>query len=302
MNISGSFVALVSPFNNDTVDTKALQDLVLWHAENKTDGIVVAGSTGESFLLSEDERSSIIHAAVNASRSHSQIDKTTGHTPIFAGVSAIATRDAIRLAKEAEKCGADGIMLVTPCYIKPTQEGAVAFFKAVAEQVQLPIIVYNHPLRTGTNLQLKTLIEICEAAQNIVAIKDSSNNLESISLLRQQLPERVSLFSGDDGTNIGFLAQGGSGIISVTANIYPNLCKLLVKSWKEGDCKKAFDIHLSLSQVNKAMFCEPNPCPVKFALFKKGKIKNEVRKPLLPVKDGSPSAQMIMDSMALVKE
>jgi 4-hydroxy-tetrahydrodipicolinate synthase len=295
--LTGSIVALVTPFKNGTVDIPALQELVAWQARCETDAIVVAGSTGESFLLSEEERSEVIRAAVEASKTCCSSKACGRSLPIFAGVSAIATRDAIRLAKNAEKLGASGIMLVTPCYIKPTQEGAIAFFTEVAEQISIPLIIYNHPGRTGTNLQIQTLLEICDTASNVVAIKDSSNNLESISLLRGRLPERISLLSGDDATNIGFLAQGGSGIISVTANILPSNCKNLVDAWGGGDVKEAFEIHSALAQVNRAMFCEPNPCPVKFALFKMGKIKNEVRKPLLPVQEGSAAAETIMSAL-----
>ena len=294
MKVTGSIVALVTPLFNDTVDVNSLQDLVVWHAEQGTDYIVVVGSTGESSLLSEEERVIAIKAAVDGKK------KSNDKIKIIAGVGSPSTLETIKMAKNAENCGVDGIMIVTPSYVKPTQAGAIKHFKLVAESVNLPVIIYNHPGRTGTNLQIPTLIELCNTVQSIVAIKDSTANLESIAVLRSQLPEKVTLLSGDDATNIGFLAQGGEGIISVTGNIFPKLCKEFVKSFENGDLKKASDIHKQLMPVHKSMFCEPNPCPAKYALFKMGKIKNEVRMPLFPIEENSVSAESIINSMKMV--
>ncbi|MDR3285120.1 MAG: 4-hydroxy-tetrahydrodipicolinate synthase [Holosporales bacterium] len=291
MIFKGSMVALVTPFYKDTVDTNTLQELVAWHVEQGTEAIVIAGSTGESLLLSEEERITAIKAAVKSRQ------ESGNKIKIIANVGAPGTREAVRMAQDAKDCGVDGIMIITPCYVKPTQAESLEHFKTVVHSVKLPTIIYNHPFRTGTALQVQTLVDLCSAVDLIDAIKDSSNNLDFIAQLRLQLPEKVGIVSGDDSINIGFLAHGACGIISVTANVFPKLCKQFMDAWKNGDCKRAFDIHQKLMPVHKAMFCEPNPCPAKFALFKMGKIKNEVKRPLLPIDENSKSAEIILESM-----
>jgi 4-hydroxy-tetrahydrodipicolinate synthase len=276
------------------VDTHALQELVTWHANQGTDAVVVIGSTGESLLLSATERIEAVQAAMEGKR------QSGNKIKIIAGAGTASTKDTIKMVQDVENCGVDGVMVVTPNYVRPTQAGAIAHFQAVAQHCNIPMIIYNHPGRTGTNLLWTTLIEICNTIESVIAIKDSSNNLGPISILRANLPSRVSLLSGDDSTNIGFLAQGGDGIISVTANLFPFLCKKFMTSWRDGNYKDAFATHQLLMPVHTAMFCEPNPCPVKYALSKMGKIKNCVRMPLIAISDNSPSASTIVDSMLFV--
>ncbi|MDR1208281.1 MAG: 4-hydroxy-tetrahydrodipicolinate synthase [Holosporales bacterium] len=281
MKISGSIVALVTPLNNDKIDCQALQGLVRWHHVQGTDGIVVVGSTGEGGLLSADERAEAIHAAV------AQNNTLAKQMKIIAGCGTLSTRDTINMVQIAEKCGADAIMVVSPPYIKPTQAGLLAHFKAVAESVSVPVVIYNHPGRTGINIQNETLVDICNESKNVIAIKDSNPDLSRIARLRKALPSNVSLLSGDDATNIGFMAQGGDGIISVTANVFPSLCKKFVDAWNRGDIQEANTIHQKLMPVHDVMFCEPNPGPAIYATAKLRGFSNELRSPLFPVQGSS---------------
>lgn len=287
MSLYGSIVALITPIYNDKVDCKALQDLVKWHSEQGTDAIVVVGSTGSGGLLSEEERREAICTVVQKNNSLSKKMK------IIAGCGTLSTKETIKMVKNAEQYGADAIMVVSPCYVKPTQEGAFQHFKSISENTQLPLILYNHPGRTGINLHNETLIRLCNSIPHIVAIKDSNPDLSRIAELRIELPENVSLLSGDDATNIGFLAQGGSGIISVTANVFPSLCKKFIQAWQNNDRNQAFEIHKKLMPVHRAMFCEPNPVPVVYAVSKIKKIYNEVRMPLIPIQNNTSSAHLI---------
>ncbi|MDR1907540.1 MAG: 4-hydroxy-tetrahydrodipicolinate synthase [Holosporales bacterium] len=287
MKISGSVVALITPMHNDRIDFGALQDLVKWHSTQGTDAIVVVGSTGEGSMLSEGERSEAISAVV------SQNNALANRMQIIAGCGTISTRDTVTMVQNAEKCGVDAVMVVSPCYVRPTQEGLYLHFKMVAENVGVPVVLYNHPGRTAVSLQSETIVRLCHEFENVIAVKDSSPDLSRIATLRMDLPERVSLLSGDDATNVGFLAQGGSGIISVTANVFPRLCKEFMQAWQHGDIAAAVAIHQRLMPMHTAMFCEPNPGPVVYATATQRGFHNEVRMPLLPVIEGSKSAKVI---------
>jgi 4-hydroxy-tetrahydrodipicolinate synthase len=281
MKISGSIVALVTPLNNDKVDCQALQGLVCWHHEQGTDGIVVVGSTGGGSLLSGDEREEAIRAAI------AQNNVLAKRMKIVAGCGTLSTRETINMVKSAEECGVDAVMVVSPPYVKPTQAGLLAHFKAIVESVSVPVIIYNHPGRTGINIQNETLVAICNDSKNVIAVKDSNPDLSRIARLRKELPSRVSILSGDDATNIGFMAQGGDGIISTTANVFPSLCKKFVEAWNRGDIQEARSIHQKLMPVHDAMFCEPNPGPVIYATAKLRGFSNELRSPLFPVQESS---------------
>jgi 4-hydroxy-tetrahydrodipicolinate synthase len=294
MEISGSIVALITPIHNDRVDIDALQGLVKWHSDNRSDAIVVVGSTGEGSLLDEDERKEVISAAVEKSKS------CASHIPIIAGCGAISTRNTIKMVQNAELCGADSVMVVPPCYVKPSLEGLYQHFKIVAENTSLPIVIYNHPTRTGINLQNEFIIRLCANFPKIVAIKDSSSDLSRIVDMRSKLPNTVSLLSGDDAINIGFLAQGGNGIVSVTANIFPKLCKNFMEAWQNNDITRAFDLHKTLMPVHVSMYCDPNPSPVVYATSKLMGFHNEVRLPLLAVKENSASARLIDEAISNV--
>lgn len=289
--MKGSIVALVTPFKQNRIDTQALQDLVQWHEQSGTDGIVVVGSTGEASLLSRQERLLAIQTVVNARKNIS----------IIAGVGTSSTEETIQMAKDAQECHADAIMVVTPCYVKPSQDGIIRHFQEIAKHCSLPIIIYNNPGRTGTNLTQETLFKICQSLPQVIGIKDSSNNLGMITCLKNILPQHVALLSGDDGTNIGFLAQGGQGSISVTANVFPKESKALIEAWNQGNLQEAMNIHSRLMPVHKVMFCQPSPSPVKYALSLMEKIQNEVRLPLLPISDSSEDALKIKQIMETVQ-
>ncbi|MDR1597617.1 MAG: 4-hydroxy-tetrahydrodipicolinate synthase [Holosporales bacterium] len=288
MKIAGSIVALVTPIHDDKVDLPALQELVAWHSSEGTDGIVIVGSTGEGSLLSEEERIEVMSTAVAQNRALANPMQT------IAGCGTISTKETINMVQHAEKCGVDAVMVVSPSYIRPSQEGLRQHFGAVAQSVGIPVILYNHPGRTGVNVSNATLVRICNENANVVGIKDSNPDLSRIAELRAELPARVSLLSGDDSINIGFLAQGGEGMVSVTANLFPRLCKKFMQAWNGGDAGKAFAYHKGLLPVHKAMSCESNPIAVVYGLstIKKG-VHNEVRAPLLPIAKGSASAGVI---------
>ncbi len=291
MELSGSIVALVTPMSHGKVDRQAIQALAQWHFEQGTDALVIVGSTGEGGMLTEDERREALCAVVEKNASLPR------KLPIIAGCGTLSTSATVNMVQAAESYGVDAVMVVSPCYVKPTQEGLFRHFRTVAESTKLPMVIYNHPGRTGVNLQNDTLLRLCEACENIVAIKDSNPDLSRIADLRMKLPRRVSLLSGDDATNIGFLAQGGNGIVSVTANVLPDLCKAFTGAWTRGDVKTASELHERLMPVHRAMFCEPNPCPAVFAVSKLRGICNEVRPPLLAVEENSASAQRIMEAI-----
>jgi 4-hydroxy-tetrahydrodipicolinate synthase len=291
MEISGSIVALVTPKHNDKVDINALQGLVKWHSDNESDAIVVVGSTGEGALLIEDERKEVIKGAIEASKTCER------YIPIIAGCGASSTRHTIESVQKAELYGADAAMVVSPCYVRPSQDGVFQHFKAVAENTSLPIVIYNHPTRTGINLQSETIVRLCMELPQIVAVKDSNPDLSRVAAMRSKLPNTVSLLSGDDAINMGFLAQGGNGIISVTANVFPKLCANFIAAWRKRDTAKAFEIHQALMPVHFSMCCEPNPSPVMYATSRLIGFHNEVRLPLLAIKESSASAKTIDDAV-----
>lgn len=271
---------------------KALQALVTWHAQEGTDGLVIAGSTGEGGLLSADERQEMFRASVEANKAASR------PMMLIAGCGTSSTATTIEGIQQAETCGMDAVMVVSPSYVRPSQRGALLHFQAAARATRLPVILYNHPGRTGFALHNDTVVELAETCPNIVALKDSCPDLSRVADLRRRLPNSFTLLSGDDATNIGFLAQGGEGIISVTGNIFPDLNGKFIKFWDNGEVQKAFELHEALMPVHKAMFCEPNPSPVVFALSRIRGLANEVRLPLLPIEEGSASACLIEEAIA----
>ncbi|MDR1365275.1 MAG: 4-hydroxy-tetrahydrodipicolinate synthase [Holosporales bacterium] len=266
----GSIVALVTPFRSGKLDLDSLEKLVNWHIESGTDGIVVCGSTGEGMLLSDDERISVISTAV---------DVAAKKIPVIAGCSTCCTAEAVRQVTQSERLMADGALVVAPYYVKPTQSGIIEHFKVVMESCSLPIIVYNNPGRCSVGIEVDTIVEIAKFGQ--IALKDSDTDLARITRLKSIIPH-VSMLSGDDATLIGYLAHGGDGCISVTANVKPTRVKQLVTAWKMMDISAAHKINSELSHMNEALFIESNPIPVKYILSQMGMIQNELRSPLLP--------------------
>jgi 4-hydroxy-tetrahydrodipicolinate synthase len=271
----GSIVAIVTPFKNGKVDETALGELIEWHIASGTDGIVPCGTTGESATLGYEEHEQVIEYTVG---------KVAGRVPVIAGSGSNSTEETIMLTAHAKKVGADGALLITPYYNKPTQEGLYRHFKAVADAVDIPIVLYNVPGRTAVNM-LPSTVARCAQMKNIVAIKEATANLQQISEIIELCGDKLSVLSGDDFTVLPLLSIGGVGVISVTANVAPTDMAGLCDAYFAGDMVEARRLHYKLQPLNQSMFYETNPIPVKTALGLMGKISPEFRLPLCPMSD-----------------
>jgi 4-hydroxy-tetrahydrodipicolinate synthase len=279
MKFSGSIVALITPFYQGKVDLAALQKLVEWHYQEGTLAIVVCGSTGGANMLSFSEREQIIKCAVEAAAKR---------LPIIVGCGSSSTDEAIAMAKQAENLGADAILVVSPYYVKPSQMGIYQHFYAIHETVKLPIIIYNNPGRSVVDQSIDLICQLAELPR-IVALKDSSSDLSRPTILRSRLGDGFSLLAGDDPITGAYLAQGGNGSISVTANVAPALCQKLIDAWRNHDIKTFQKHNEELMPLHLALGLETNPCPLHYALSSMGKIHNEVRLPLLPISSENQS-------------
>lgn len=266
----GSIVAIVTPFKNDKVDEIALGDLIEWHISEGTNAIVPCGTTGEASTLDYDEHYRVIEITVSIAK---------GKVPVIAGTGANSTDETIMITQKAKEIGADGALLVTPYYNKPTQEGLYQHYKKVAETVDIPLVLYNVPSRTGINLLPQTVARLAEI-KNIVGIKEATGNMRQVSEVIRLCGERITVLSGDDFTTLTLLALGGKGAISVSANVAPRDASAMYKAWEEGNIIEARRLHFKLEPLNEAMFIETNPLPVKTALSMMGKIREEFRLPL----------------------
>ncbi len=266
----GSIVAIVTPFKKGKVDEKALGDLIEWHIKQGTNAIVPCGTTGESATLDYKEHDRVIEFTIKA------VNK---RVPVIAGTGANATDETIMITKHAKKAGADGALLVSPYYNKPTQEGLYRHYKAVADAVRIPIVLYNVPGRTAVNILPPTVARLAEV-KNIVAIKEATGDMKQVSEVIRLCGDRITVLSGDDFTTLPLMALGGKGVISVTANVMPKLVSDMCALWEQGKFDEARKIHFSLEPLNASMFIETNPIPVKTALAMMGKIKEEFRLPL----------------------
>lgn len=273
----GSIVAIVTPFKDGKIDEKAYRSLIEFQIENGTDGIVPCGTTGESATLSHEEHERVIELT---------IETVKGRVPVIAGTGSNNTSEAVRLTKHAKKAGADAALLITPYYNKPTQEGLYQHYKKVAEEVDIPIILYNVPGRTGINMLPETVARLAEI-KNIVGIKEATGDLKQISDVISLCPKDFLLLSGDDFTVFPTLAVGGHGVISVVANVAPKDMAGLCDAYFAGDMRKANELHYKLLPLNAAMFYETNPIPVKTALSLMGKVSGEFRLPLCQMSEGN---------------
>ncbi len=273
----GSIVAIVTPFKKGKVDEKALGDLIDWHIKQGTNAIVPCGTTGESATLDYKEHDRVIEFTVKA------VNK---RVPVIAGTGANATDETIMITKHAKKSGADGALLVSPYYNKPTQEGLYRHYKAVADAVKIPIVLYNVPGRTAVNMLPSTVARLAEV-KNIVALKEATGDMKQASEIIRLCGDRITVLSGDDFTTLPLLALGGKGTISVTANIMPKLVSQMCALWEQGKFDEARKIHFQLEPLNASMFIETNPIPVKTALAMMGKIKEEFRLPLCEMAPGN---------------
>ena len=273
----GSIVAIVTPFKNGAVDEEKLRELVEFQIENGTDAIVPCGTTGESSTLSYVEHDRVIEIVVE------QVNK---RVPVIAGTGSNSTHEAIEITKHAKELGADGALLVTPYYNKPSQEGLFRHYKAVADAVALPQILYNVPGRTGVNLLPETVARL-SVHPNIVAIKEATGSLQQASEVLALCGDKIDVLSGDDFITLPIMAAGGKGVISVTANIMPKEVSSLVDAFNAGNMEEARRLHLYLLKISNAMFIESNPVPVKAAVSLMGKCSSEVRLPLAPLMEAN---------------
>jgi 4-hydroxy-tetrahydrodipicolinate synthase len=270
---TGSIVAIVTPFRNGKVDERALGDLIEFQIANGTAGIVPCGTTGESATLSHEEHDRVVALTVEAVKRR---------VPVIAGSGSNSTEEAIALTKHAKQAGADGALLITPYYNKPTQEGLFRHYKAVAEAVDLPLVLYNIPGRTGVNLSPSTVARLV-SSPNIVGIKEGSGSVQQTSDIVQMCGERITVLSGDDPLTLPIMALGGKGVITVTANLLPRDMSAMVAAALANRWDEARRLHYKLSPLFAALFFETNPIPVKEALGLMGKIDPEVRLPLCPL-------------------
>jgi 4-hydroxy-tetrahydrodipicolinate synthase len=263
-------VAIVTPFNKGKVDENALRELINFQIENGTDAIVPCGTTGESATLSYEEHERVVKTTIEA---------VDGRIPVIAGTGSNSTSETVMLTKEAEKAGADAALLITPYYNKPTQEGLYQHYKMVADEVDLPLILYNVPGRTSLNMLPETVARLSEMT-NIVGIKEATGSLKQASDVIALCPDDFIVLSGDDFITLPMLSLGGSGGISVTANIAPFDMASMIDAFEEGNLSEARKLHFKMMPLNEVMFIETNPIPVKTALALMGKIKEEMRLPL----------------------
>ncbi|MEO2069282.1 MAG: 4-hydroxy-tetrahydrodipicolinate synthase [Desulfurobacteriaceae bacterium] len=268
----GIYVAIPTPFKNGKVDEKALKDHLNFLIENGVDGIVPCGTTGESATLSYEEHEEVIALTVEECR---------GKVKVIAGTGSNSTEEAIRLTKFAEKIGADGALLITPYYNKPNQEGLYLHFKKVAESVNIPIVLYNVPGRTGVNMLPETVARLSEI-ENIVAIKEATGDMNVTTEIVRLCGEKITVLSGDDLTFFPLLSVGAKGVISVTANIVPGKMVKMYKNFVDGKIKEAMDLHFEIYPLSKVLFIDTNPIPVKTALYFMGRMEKEFRLPLCP--------------------
>ena len=276
----GSFTALVTPFNNGSLDEKAFRSLVDWQIAEGTHGLVPVGTTGESPTLSHAEHNLVVEWC---------IDQAKGRVPVVAGTGSNSTREAIELSQHAEKAGADAVLVVTPYYNKPTQEGMYQHFKAINDAIGIPIIIYNIPARSVIDMSVDTMTRLFEL-KNIAGVKDATANVLRVSQQRAAMGEGFNQLSGEDGTCIGFMAHGGHGCISVTSNVAPRLCSEFQEACLKDDFAAALKLQDKLLPLHIALFIETNPAPAKYALSVLGKCAETVRLPMVPLADKTKAA------------
>jgi 4-hydroxy-tetrahydrodipicolinate synthase len=271
----GSFTALVTPFKNGSLDERAFRDLVDWQISEGTNGLVPVGTTGESPTLSHDEHEQVVEWC---------IDQTKGRVPVVAGAGSNSTQEAVSLAQHAEKAGADAVLVVTPYYNKPTQEGMYQHFKAINDAIGIPILIYNIPPRSVIDMSVDTMKRLYEL-KNIAGVKDATANMARVSQQRAACGPDFNQMSGEDITALGFNAHGGHGCISVTSNVAPRLCSEFQAACARGDFAAALKVQDKLAPLHINLFVETSPAPVKYAMSLIGKCSETVRLPMVPASD-----------------
>ena len=271
----GSIPALITPFDKGQVDYGSFNKIIEWSISEGSDGFVPCGTTGESPTLSHGEHKKIVEECVRI------VNK---RVPVIAGTGSNNTIEAIEFTNHAENCGADAALVVTPYYNKPTQEGLYAHFKKIAYSTNLPIIIYNIPGRSVVDMSIDTMSKLSDL-KNIIGVKDATNDLFRPVLSQTKIKKEFCYLSGEDGTALAFLIQGGHGCISVTANIAPKFCSLLQNYWNEKNIIKAQEINIKLAKLHQALFIESSPGPVKYAAELLNLCKSETRLPLAPIRE-----------------
>ena len=276
----GSFTALVTPFKNGALDEKTFRDLVDWQIEEGTNGLVPVGTTGESPALSHGEHKKVVEWCV---------DQAKGRVPVVAGAGSNATAEAIELSKHAEKAGADAVLIVTPYYNKPTQEGLYQHYKAINDAIGIPIIIYNIPGRSIVDMSVDTMKRLHEL-KNIAGVKDATANMARVSQQRIAMGPDFNQLSGEDITALGFMAHGGHGCISVTSNVAPRLCAEFQRACLLGDFAAALKLQDKLAPLHINLFVETSPAPIKYAMSLIGKCANTLRLPMVPASEKAQAA------------
>ena len=277
MMFEGAYTALVTPFKNGAVDTEKIKELVEFQIANGISGIVPCGTTGESPTLSYEEHDLVIETTVKAVRKR---------VKVVAGTGSNCTDEAITMSRFAQKVGCDGVLLVSPYYNKPTQEGLFRHFKAIADTLSIPVVLYNIQGRTAVNIEVATLARIMAACKNVVAVKEASGSLDQMAQTIAAC-KGIELLSGDDALTLPVLSIGGIGIISVVSNIVPQDVAALVRAYQQDDMQRARGVHYKMMPLVKAMFLETNPIPVKTAMGMMGLCSDELRLPLCPMSEAN---------------
>src|SRR6201987_2421374 len=274
-SFQGSFTALVTPFKNGSLDEGAFRGLVDWQLAEGTNGLVPVGTTGESPTLSHKEHQQVVEWCIEQAR---------GRAPVIAGAGSNSTAEAIAMSRDAEKAGADAVLVVTPYYNKPTQEGLYQHFKAINDAIGIPIIIYNIPPRSVIDMSVDTMKRLFEL-KNIAGVKDATASMVRVSQQRAAMGEEFNQLSGEDATVLGYMAHGGHGCISVTSNVAPRLCSEFYMAWQRGDHATALKLQDKLMPLHTNLFVETSPAPVKYALSLLGKIDEKLRLPMVPVSE-----------------
>ncbi|CCB64397.1 4-hydroxy-tetrahydrodipicolinate synthase [Hyphomicrobium sp. MC1] len=287
----GSITALITPFRNGKVDEAAFTRFIEWQISEGTHGLVPVGTTGESPTLDYDEHKRVIELAVGTAKKR---------VPVIAGTGSNSTDEAVELSQYAEKTGADAVLIVTPYYNKPNQEGLYQHFKAINDAINIPIVIYNIPGRSVVDMSVATMAR-CYELKNVVGVKDATANLARPSQVRSALGPDFCQLSGEDATALGFMAHGGAGCISVASNVAPRLCADLQNACMAGDFKKALAIQDRLTPLHEVMFIETNPAPVKYAVSRLGFGTADMRLPMVPLTDASKRAiDQVLSDLDLV--
>ncbi len=294
MVFTGVLTAMVTPFKNNAIDEEAFRAFIEWQIAQNIHGLVPCGTTGESATLSHEEHERLIEIC---------IEQVAGRVPVLAGCGSNNTAEAVSLTKFAKKAGAEGALLITPYYNKPTQQGLYEHFKTIAKAVDIPLIPYNVPSRTGCNMLPPVVAKLANEFDNIVAIKEATGDMNQMSSLMEICPSNFAILSGDDLTAFPLLALGAKGIISVTSNVAPARVSAMYNAMAAGDLKKARELHYSLFMLSKAMFMVTNPIPAKTALGLMGKMSPELRLPLCPMsaEEEAKLAEVLLEQGLLSK-